>query len=207
LLGSFLFTGEDVFKQISTLSGGEKSRVALLKLMLSKANLLLMDEPTNHLDIASKEVLEEALVHYDGTILIISHDRYFLNKVTTKILSLSKEGIKEYLGNYDYYYEKKKEQQQLTAEEPVMQKTKTQVKDEKRKEKEKLEEARRNRLKQEEIERNISNLEEKVSLLHQLMCKEEIYSNPEKSKQVHEETQQLKEELERLYQEWEDCMD
>lgn len=207
MLGSFLFTGEDVFKQISTLSGGEKSRVALLKLMLSKANLLLMDEPTNHLDIASKEVLEEALVHYDGTILIISHDRYFLNKVTTKILSLSKEGIKEYLGNYDYYYEKKKEQQQLTAEEPVMQKTKTQVKDEKRKEKEKLEEARRNRLKQEEIERNISNLEEKVSLLHQLMCKEEIYSNPEKSKQVHEETQQLKEELERLYQEWEDCMD
>lgn len=207
LLGSFLFTGEDVFKQISTLSGGEKSRVALLKLMLSKANILLMDEPTNHLDIVSKEVLEDALVNYNGTLLIISHDRYFLNKVSTKILSLSQEGIKEYLGNYDYFYEKKNELEELTSEVSVSQKTKTQLKDEKRKEKEKLEVARQNKLQQQELEKQISLLEEEISELHHLMCEEEVYSNPEKSKEVHEKTGLLKDELDKVYSEWEKFVD
>ena len=206
LLGSFLFNGDDVFKTISNLSGGEKTRVSLLKLMLSKANVLLMDEPTNHLDIASKEVLEEALVHYDGTLFIISHDRYFLNKVTTKILSLSKEGMKEYLGNYDYYYEKKKESEQLKVEEPIQLRTKTQLKDQKRKEKEKLEEVRRSRLQLEDIEKQIADLEEQLKKLHHLMCQEEIYSSPEKSKQIHEETNNLKLELDQLYEQWEDNM-
>ena len=107
MLGAFLFEGEEVFKKISTLSGGERARVAILKLILSNANLLLLDEPTNHLDIDSKEVLEEALSSYTGTIFTISHDRYFLNTVVDKVLVLDENGITEYLGNYDYYIEKK----------------------------------------------------------------------------------------------------
>ena len=109
MLGAFLFEGEEVFKKISTLSGGERARVAILKLILSNANLLLLDEPTNHLDIDSKEVLEEALSSYTGTIFTISHDRYFLNTVVDKVLVLDENGITEYLGNYDYYIEKKKQ--------------------------------------------------------------------------------------------------
>ena len=111
MLGAFLFEGEEVFKKISTLSGGERARVAILKLILSNANLLLLDEPTNHLDIDSKEVLEEALFGYTGTIFTISHDRYFLNTVVDKVLVLDENGITEYLGNYDYYIEKKKQVQ------------------------------------------------------------------------------------------------
>ena len=100
ILSQFLFVGDDIFKEISDLSGGEKGRLSLLKLMLSNANLLLMDEPTNHLDIDSKEVLEDAILDYEGTLFVISHDRYFLNRVTDKILELTEEGITEYLGNY-----------------------------------------------------------------------------------------------------------
>lgn len=107
-LGSFLFTGDDVFKTIDKLSGGEKCRINLLKLMLSKPNLLLLDEPTNHLDIPSREALEEAILSYDGTLIVISHDRYFLNKVIHKIIELEENGASEYLGNYSYYVERKK---------------------------------------------------------------------------------------------------
>ena len=113
LLGAFLFSDEEVFKEIKLLSGGERARVAILKLILSESNLLLLDEPTNHLDIDSKEVLEEALLEYDGTIFTISHDRYFLNTVIDKILVLSENGVTEYLGNYDYYIEKKNQKRLL----------------------------------------------------------------------------------------------
>lgn len=105
-LASFLFTGDDVFKVINTLSGGEKCRINLLKLILSKSNLLLLDEPTNHLDIISREALEDAILEYDGTLMVISHDRYFLNKVISRILELKEDGVSEYLGNYSYYQEK-----------------------------------------------------------------------------------------------------
>ncbi|KXG75649.1 ABC-F family ATP-binding cassette domain-containing protein [Thermotalea metallivorans] len=203
LLGSFLFSNDDVFKTIAYLSGGEKSRIALLKLMLSKANFLLMDEPTNHLDIASKEVLEEALINYDGTLLVISHDRYFLNKVTNKILELSPDGIKEYLGNYRYYQEKKREFQNPVVEETDGQKTKTQMKDEKRREREKREEAKKRKKEQESIETRIFMIEERMAELEALMCQEEVYANPQRSKEVHEETNALKEELEYLYGQWE----
>ena len=134
MLGAFLFEGEEVFKKISTLSGGERARVAILKLILSNANLLLLDEPTNHLDIDSKEVLEEALSSYTGTIFTISHDRYFLNTVVDKVLVLDENGITEYLGNYDYYIEKKKQVQEMNTVEVIEEKTKTQLKEEKRKE-------------------------------------------------------------------------
>ena len=125
MLGSFLFEDEEVFKKISTLSGGERARVAILKLILSNSNFLLLDEPTNHLDIDSKEVLEEALLNYTGTLFTISHDRYFLNTVVDKILVLDSEGITEYLGNYNYYMEKKKQALEMNTVEAVEEKTKT----------------------------------------------------------------------------------
>ena len=143
LLGSFLFQGDDVFKKVSSLSGGEKSRLALLKLILSKANFLIMDEPTNHLDMDSKEILEDALLRYEGTVLAVSHDRYFLNKFTDKTLVLSSEGIETYLGNYQYYEEKKKELEEMAKEEPEEQKTKTQIRYERKKERETLLQARK----------------------------------------------------------------
>ncbi len=207
LLGSFLFTGEDVFKLISNLSGGEKGRVSLLKLMLSKANFLLMDEPTNHLDIASKEVLEEALVNYKGTLLIISHDRYFLNKVANKIISLSQDGIKEYLGNYDYYYEKKNALLDEINENSQPLKTKTQLREEKRKEKEKLDITRKNKLYQQDLEKKINLLETDLNELHQLMCQEEVYSNPDKSMEIHEKVGILKKDLDKMYEEWEEILE
>ncbi|CRF28880.1 putative ABC transporter ATP-binding protein [Mycobacterium tuberculosis] len=122
VLGNFLFSGEDVFKKVGSLSGGEKARVALAKLMLQKANVLILDEPTNHLDLYSKEVLESALIDYEGTLLFISHDRYFLNKMAESILELTPDGVTGYLGNYDDYVEKKLElaeieQQRREAEE------------------------------------------------------------------------------------------
>ena len=135
-LGSFLFTGDDVFKTIDKLSGGEKCRINLLKLMLSKPNLLLLDEPTNHLDIPSREALEEAILSYDGTLIVISHDRYFLNKVIHKIIELEENGASEYLGNYSYYVEKKKNPTRFEAYEDLANgKTKTQIKEEKKKQK------------------------------------------------------------------------
>lgn len=136
-LAAFLFTGDDVFKEISKLSGGEKCKVNLLKLMLSKSNLLLLDEPTNHLDIMSREALEDALLNYDGTVLVISHDRYFLNKVIGKIYELNIDGIKEYLGNYDYYIHKKINPNRFDYEAITSEnsKTKTQIHQEKKKEK------------------------------------------------------------------------
>ena len=153
MLGAFLFEGEEVFKKISTLSGGERARVAILKLILSNSNLLLLDEPTNHLDIDSKEVLEEALSSYTGTIFTISHDRYFLNTVVDKVLVLDENGITEYLGNYDYYIEKKKQVQEMNTVEVIEEKTKTQLKEEKRKEREQREAEKKNRVKRQNIEK------------------------------------------------------
>lgn len=109
MLAAFLFTGDDVFKLISALSGGERGRVSLAKLMLSEANFLILDEPTNHLDIASKEILEEALNSYTGTVFYVSHDRYFINQTATRILDLTNQAIVNYIGDYDYYLEKKEE--------------------------------------------------------------------------------------------------
>ena len=109
MLAAFLFTGDDVFKLISALSGGERGRVSLAKLMLSEANFLILDEPTNHLDIASKEILEEALNSYTGTVFYVSHDRYFINQTATRILDLTNQAVVNYIGDYDYYLEKKEE--------------------------------------------------------------------------------------------------
>ena len=206
MLGAFLFEGEEVFKKISTLSGGERARVAILKLILSNANLLLLDEPTNHLDIDSKEVLEEALSGYTGTIFTISHDRYFLNTVVDKVLVLDENGITEYLGNYDYYIEKKKQVQEMNNVEVTEEKTKTQLKEEKKKEREQREAEKKNRVKRQNIEKEIEETEAKIEEMDILLCQEEVYSNPEKSKDVSQQKASLEEKLSALYEEWESLM-
>lgn len=207
MLGAFLFENEDVFKKISSLSGGERARVAILKLILSQSNFLLLDEPTNHLDIDSKEVLEEALVNYTGTIFTISHDRYFLNKVVDKILVLGENGVTEYLGNYDYYIEKKRQLSEMNKEENTETKTKTQLKEEKRKEKEQREIERRSKNKIKKLEDDIEQTEKKIVGLDMMLCQEEIYSNPEKSKEVNLEKAELEDKLASLYEKWEQIME
>lgn len=203
LLGSFLFKGEEVFKRIKDLSGGEKSRLSLLKLMLSKSNLLLLDEPTNHLDIISKEALEDALEAYEGTIIAISHDRYFLNKITKRIIELEPEGSTDYLGNYDYYREKKELQANLDQpfEEPTM--TKTQLREKRKKEKALQKEKTLRKKAFEALEENIHRLEGEIMEIEEQMCLEEVYSNPERSKELTERMNLLKIELEAQYEEWE----
>lgn len=207
MLGAFLFENEDVFKRISSLSGGERARVAILKLILSQSNFLLLDEPTNHLDIDSKEVLEDALVNYTGTIFTISHDRYFLNKVADKILVLGENGVTEYLGNYDYYIEKKRQLSEMNKEENTETKTKTQLKEEKRKEKEQREIERRSKNKIKKLEDDIEQTEKKIAGLDMMLCQEEIYSNPEKSKEVNLEKAELEDKLASLYEKWEQIME
>lgn len=203
-LASFLFTGDDVFKIINTLSGGEKCRINLLKLMLSKSNLLLLDEPTNHLDIMSREALEDALLSYDGTLMVISHDRYFLNKVINRILELNEDGIKEFLGNYSYYQEKKINPNRFEVLEELSNgKTKTQLKDEKKKKRELEKEEKTLKLKIKKIEDDISTGEEKLLSLQEELCLEEIYSNPSESERVNKEIKDLEEKIANLYEEWE----
>lgn len=206
MLGSLLFEDEEVFKEISTLSGGERARIAILKLILSKANFLLLDEPTNHLDIDSKEVLEEALENYTGTIFTISHDRYFLNTVVDKILVLGENGITEYLGNYDYYINKKRESEEMSAIVEVEEKTKTQLKEEKRREKEQREKEKKNKYKIKNIEQEIEDLETKIEELDNLLCQEEVYSNPDKSKEVSQEKNTFEDKLSSLYEAWEELV-
>lgn len=204
-LGSFLFTGDDVFKTIDKLSGGEKCRINLLKLMLSKPNLLLLDEPTNHLDIPSREALEEAILSYDGTLIVISHDRYFLNKVIHKIIELEEEGSSEYLGNYSYYVEKKKNPTRFEAYEDLANgKTKTQIKEEKKKQKNLQKEEKAKLQKIKKTEEDIAKSEEALEKLQESLCLEEIYSNPEESIRVNKEIKELEAHIEELYAIWEE---
>lgn len=203
-LAAFLFVGDDVFKKICNLSGGEKCRINLLKLMLSKSNFLLLDEPTNHLDIVSREALEEALLGYDGTVLVISHDRYFLNKVVSKIYELQINGVKEYLGNYTYYIEKKKNPTRFEEEEKVSGKTKTQINLEKKKKRdeEKLLKAEKQKIK--DIEASILKTETSIEELQNSLCREEIYSDSEKMKEINTKITNFQKDLEKLYEQWDE---
>lgn len=200
LLGAFLFSGDDIDKIISQLSGGERGRVALLKLMLSTSNLLFLDEPTNHLDIYSKETLEEALTNYDGTMMTISHDRYFLNKVCTKIYELSKDGIQVYWGNYDYYQEKVLEKD-LAADLKVeaVSLTKTKQKELQRKEKEKGQEIKKQKMALSELELKITQKEEALHALELELCEPQVYSDHALALKKQQEIQALKSEIEALY--------
>src|SRR5699024_1937700 len=200
ILSQFLFVGDDIFKEIKVVSGGEKGRLSLLKLMLSKANFLLMDEPTNHLDIDSKEVLEDALLDYEGTLFVISHDRYFLNRVTDKILELTPDGIQEYLGNYDYYIEKKNELLYVEEEDPD--KTKKQIKEEKRKEKEILKEERKKKKEVTALEEEIAEKEKSLKELDNSLCDPAIYDLPEKVVELSKKREATQNSLDNLYNEW-----
>lgn len=205
VLAAFLFTGDDVFKEISSLSGGEKGRVSLAKIMLSEGNFLLLDEPTNHLDLLSKEVLEDAINNYQGTVLYISHDRYFINRTADKVLELTPYGIKEYLGNYDYYIEKRSQikldntEKEITPAEKV-----SSSKEEWLKRKEEQAQQRRLQAQIENIEKQIHEIENQIEEVNQQLCLEEIYTNPEKSQEMLDKKNQLEEELERLYEQWEE---
>jgi ATP-binding cassette subfamily F protein 3 len=205
LLGSFLFNGDEVFKEVSSLSGGEKGRLSLLKLMLSKANFLLLDEPTNHLDIPSKEALEEAISAFEGTILLVSHDRYFLNKVCSKILYLEADGVTEYLGNYDYFLEKQAEKKARKEGllETAPTKTKTQIKEDRKKEKEKKAEEKRQKQEFEKLEATIHHIEQEISQFELDMCDESLYNDHEKMQTIASQLESLKEQLESLYEKWE----
>lgn len=208
MLAAFLFTGDDVYKLIASLSGGEQSRISLLKLMLSNSNFLFLDEPTNHLDIESKEVLENALNVYEGTVFFISHDRYFINKLADKVLVLSENGIREFLGNYDYYQEKlsqEKEDLEMNLNESLQSNcTKTQIKAQQKKDKEKEKEIRKIKKQITEIEEKIVELEEKIEFLNHELCKEEIYSNPDNAKQVTDEKTNCETELSEAFAKWEE---
>ncbi|MCB2298931.1 ribosomal protection-like ABC-F family protein [Clostridium tagluense] len=206
-LAAFLFIGEDVFKNISALSGGERCRINLLKIMLSKSNFLLLDEPTNHLDIMSREALEDSILGYDGTVIVISHDRYFLNKVITKILELNQDGLKEYLGNYNYYIEKKKNPLRFQVEEAQAGMSKTQINFDKKKKREesKLEKQKKTDLK--DLEDKISSLEQESEKLNNDLCLEEVYSNPTRSSDVNNQLSNVKKELQDLYAAWEAFLD
>lgn len=208
-LGNFLFSGEDVLKPVHALSGGEKARLALAKLMLQKANFLILDEPTNHLDLDSKEVLENALIDYPGTILFVSHDRYFINRIATKVLELSRDKAEEYLGDYDYYTEKKAEQLELkelekqteerrknASEKPGTKKSYEEEKELKRKERQ-----RQRRI--EEIETRITAIEEQIEKNEELLCDPDVFQDHEKVQEIHSENERLNEELEQLLSEWE----
>ncbi|MFJ5717390.1 ABC-F family ATP-binding cassette domain-containing protein [Neobacillus sp. NPDC093127] len=207
VLGNFLFSGDDVLKIVSTLSGGEKARLALAKLMLEKANVLILDEPTNHLDLDSKEVLENALIDYPGTILFVSHDRYFINRIATKVLELSVNGSSEYLGDYDYYLEKKLEQKELEA--LALEALATKAADsatydknsyQQDKESKKLERQRKRKL--DEIEQQIEVLEEQISDYEQQLCAPEIFQDHEKVLEINLKSEKAKTELEQLMEEW-----
>lgn len=200
VLAAFVFTGDDVFKTIGTLSGGEKGRVALAKIMLSNANFLILDEPTNHLDINSKEILEQALRNYEGTVLYISHDRYFINSTASKIVELNKDKAAIYLGNYDYYTEKLAETENTAQTQETISETETKLDWKKQKEIQAQQRKKENLIKK--LENDISETENKISELDNLLASEEVYTNSVRSREIYEEKQVLEEKLMELYEQW-----
>ena len=204
VLALFLFTGEEVFKRISTLSGGERGRVALAKLMLKKDNLLLLDEPTNHLDMDSREVLEDALNDYEGTLLTVSHDRYFINRVANRVLEMTPQGAKDYLGNYDDYLEKKRQEEMGLLEEAAPGMTRTQMDKEKRKQRLKNENKKQLLQRLKDTEAAIPAAEEAIARLEAQMGDPEIYKDGQKAAQVAREHEQMQQKLDALYEEWEE---
>ena len=203
VLGRFLFRGDSVLKIVRDLSGGEKARLQLAKLMLEKNNLLVLDEPTNHLDITSKQVLEDALENYEGTIVFVSHDRYFINKIANKVLDITGDDYSIYLGNYDYYLEKR--EQELIAKK--LKEEKTDEVQEKvannyvlgKEEKKRIRKLERTR---EELLEKIESLEEKVSLVNNELTKEEVYTDAIKVQEYNEELRSLNQEIEDLNNTW-----
>ena len=203
-LASFLFKGDEVFKPLSKMSGGERARVSLLKLMLKGSNFLLLDEPTNHLDASSREELEKTLLDYSGTMLIVSHDRYFINKIADRILLLTNNGVKEYLGNYDYYLgrttaeksgavptENKKDKKEKTQNDYFLQK-----------QKQSEERKRQTKLKKSEAE--IERLDEEIAKTQELLSSEEVAADYEKLMELSKLLEDLQKQQEEQYEIWEE---
>lgn len=205
ILGNFLFSGDDVLRPVSELSGGEKARLALAKLMMEKANFLLLDEPTNHLDLDSKEVLESALMDYPGTILFVSHDRYFINKIATQVFEMQTNQTKLYLGNYDYYLEKKQEEKELIELKEKEQQKKVTVPTNKTQfelDKEAKKEQRRRKRRMEEIEKEIEQLEQQLEENEHLLYQPEYYEDHEKAQQLLSSNEQIQNKIEVLFEEY-----
>ena len=201
-LGLFLFTGDEVLMPISTLSGGEKGRVALTKLMLRKDNVLLLDEPTNHLDMDSREVLEDALADFPGTIIAISHDRYFINRFATKVVVLTQDGLLEYLGNYDDYFEKINRQQEPDGEFAGM--TRTAIEKEKRKSREEGKRIRERKQALAAAEAAIAKAEDEAADIEAQLADPATYQDADLAAQLAKAYQQKKDEIDRLYARWEE---
>ena len=209
MLAAFLFTGDDVFKEISALSGGERGRVSLAKLMLSEANFLILDEPTNHLDIASKEILEEALNSYTGTVLYVSHDRYFINQTATRILDLTNQSVVNYIGDYDYYLEKKEELTEKYA--PSTAEITTEAKEETPSEgkltwqQQKEEQARKRKQENElkKVEKRIEELETRDKEIDDTLVLPDVCTNVGRCAELSREKDKIQQELEELYEKWE----
>lgn len=204
ILGNFLFSGDDVLKPVHALSGGEKARLSLAKLMMQQANLLILDEPTNHLDLDSKEILEAALLDYPGTIIFVSHDRYFINELATTVVEQSKNGATIYLGDYDYYVEKKQEIAEINAltnkdHTKTIAKEKTSFEEEKQKKQQERKKIRRI----EEIEQLIHDHEAKIEENEALLCEPEVFQDHERSLILTEENGTLNDTIESLMEEWE----
>lgn len=205
VLGNFLFSGDDVLQPVHSLSGGEKARLALAKLMLQKANFLVLDEPTNHLDIDSKEVLEQALMNYPGTIIFVSHDRYFINRIADKILEMSQNGVTTYLGNYDYYLAKKQEEielARLSQGEQLETDRSQRRKDRYEQEKAIQREQRRKERQIKQLEEEIFTLEEEIAELEEAMTLPEVYEDHEKSLAYSKQVDELKQQVNQLMEEW-----
>ncbi|WP_349409262.1 ABC-F family ATP-binding cassette domain-containing protein [Pseudalkalibacillus sp. SCS-8] len=209
VLGNFLFSGDDVLKGVNELSGGQKARLALAKLMLKKANVLVMDEPTNHLDLDSKEVLENALIDFPGTILFISHDRYFINRIATRVIELSTSGLENYLGDYDYYLDKKAEQaefERLEREEREQRssvKTSTDQKEQFQQDKQAKKDERKRLRRIDDLEEKIEATENRIEEIENELSKPEVFQDYEKSQSFNQELEAANSELEGLLEEWE----
>lgn len=199
-LAKFMFYDTDVFREISELSGGERARISLLKLMISDCNFILMDEPTNHLDIDSKEILEDAILDFEGTLLIISHDRYFLNKIASKILDMKADGVDLYLGNYDYYQEKLREMSLTEEEKSTV--TKTQIKKERKKEKLKRDEVRAIKKKIRDIEKEMEEIDKKLKVLTKESLSEGFYDDQERVAELFKEMKDLEDRRDYLDEKW-----
>ena len=210
VLAAFLFTDDDVNKRIEDLSGGERGRVALAKLMLSDANFLILDEPTNHLDITSKEILEEALKSYTGTVFFVSHDRYFINQTATRILELTGETVVNYIGNYDYYLEKHDQMVALYVKKPEDEaQTEASVKETAQKvdwQTQKAEQARIRKIENalKKAEEKIAELEEKIASIDAECAKPEVAVNSAKLGELTKQQSEYQEELEKQYEVWEE---
>ncbi len=199
LLATFVFIGDEVNKKIKTLSGGEKGRVALAKIMQSKANLLILDEPTNHLDLMSKEVLENAINNYQGTVLYISHDRYFINSTATRVLELTKAGLKSYEGDFDYYLSKKEEVETAVKEEAIV----SEQKDKYLVQKQKKADDKKRQRQIEKLEKDIEKYETKIAEFDALLSEEEVYTNSKRTQEIYAEKVVVEVALNKSLEEWE----